>query len=87
MEGTKGDPGAVSRWGFGSYEKMETKHSPQQEGDKSQDYCFSAGDRLFFPPPLESWKSWDFTTMRVRKSEGSKHSLFSKNLDERPVAQ
>lgn len=34
---------------FGSYEKMETKHSPRREGDESQDDCASLGARLSFP--------------------------------------
>lgn len=34
---------------FGSYEKMEAKHSPRREGDESQDNCVSLGARLSFP--------------------------------------
>lgn len=82
-EDGKGVPGAVKGGqGFGSCKEMETEHSPWQEGDKSQDYCLSPGDRLSFPVSERKLKKLRLTTMRERGGQEGVDTASIQNLDE-----
>ena len=63
---------------------METKHPPRQEGDKSQDYCFSAADRLSFPTSERKLEKLRLTTMREWGSQEGVNTASLQNLDKQP---